>query len=157
MGPQHANIIIDAQGFPDENGDFIVKNLALAALNECGQIIATFVTNITLQRSFKDVRCLKTRRTARWLTRNYHKLHWNDPGMNYSDVESTLRVFDHKDTIVYVKGVTKSAWCERVFQKASIRNLDLNGCPSLKVLNKDNNYICASENVKMLINWMTNK
>lgn len=162
MRARSVNIIADAQGFLDEYHQFVFKEVAYIAFTNRGYVLTTFCTNVESPKPFKDLHCPKTRRSARWLTRFFHNKDWDDAGIPYGDMKTSLAVFDDVDTIVYVKGEEKISWFRDIFKKATIRDLHSYGCPSLKQLRRiyqdpEEETSAALNNVKIALRWIINK
>lgn len=153
MPSQRVSIVLDVQGFKDHTR-FIFKDVAYIAFTDA-HVIDTFAARIASPKPFKNVLCLKTRRSVLWVTRFHHGIHWDDPGIPYKEMVTLLRKnYDYPDTVIYVKGEEKKIWVHRIFKYAVIQDLGFYGCPSLKQLKKKKNMLnCAYENVKLLFNW----
>lgn len=155
---QRVNIVVDVQGFhDDECKRFIFKDVAFIAYTEDVGVIDRFSSKISSPKPFKDVKCAKTRKSAMWLTRFYHGIHWDDPGILYEDMVTTLRSFDTPDAVVYVKGEEKALWMRRIYKHAVIQDLGSFGCPAIHRLKKvinNNCFVRAYGNVKILLSWM---
>lgn len=112
----------------------------------------------------------KFQKHVNWLTYNRHGLDWNDIG----DLNSSSIFYENisefiwnevRDDIIYVKGMDKKKWLERIIDNQII-DLYEQGCPSLKKLKSifqsnhcklhSYNYLnCALENVYYLWYWYT--
>lgn len=163
MMVQSVNIVADAQGFRDEDNQFVFKDVAYIVFTNRGRILTTFCTNVHSPKPFRDIQCPKTRRTARWLAQFFHNKDWDDEGIPYEDMKTSLAVFDAVNTTVYVKGEEKILWFRDIFKKATIRDLHSYGCPSLKqlrVMYQDQQHETTSvalNNVKIVLSWIINK
>lgn len=153
MGSQggNSNIFVDLQGFTNEHGSFILKHIALTANNGAVNLDVLVASN----KPFNAIKCFKTRRTALWLTQNYHCIPWDAEGVPYRDMLTIIRTFDCSNTIVYVKGAEKKLWTQKIFKNASVVNIEDLDCPALHQLYANNNdeYVSATKNVKLLLSW----
>lgn len=89
---------MEFHGFKDNNNRFIVKELAVVGKYFQSQVI------------FQPPYCFnnlnsKMRRTARWLSRHYHNMRWDDSGAPYD--EQIIRDLCKPFKTLYTKGLEK--------------------------------------------------
>lgn len=85
--------VVEFHGFKNSRGGFIVKELA----------IISFSFNVCIL--FQSPKCDTGSRENTWLTRNYHKIHWDDGCIpfNFKLIRNLLKPF----YAVYTKGLEK--------------------------------------------------
>lgn len=90
--------IVEFQGFKDNSNRFIVKELAVVGEYFQTQIIFDPPYNFNSLNS-------KMQRTARWLSRHFHHIKWDDNGVPYDEqiIYSLCKPF----TVIYTKGLEK--------------------------------------------------
>lgn len=149
-------VFIDMQGFKSNSNEFIAKEVAVVFNND---EFINFI--IKPPYNFNNLSPQK-QKEAHWLTKNYHHLHWNAGSVSFSSVcrflKTNLRYFK-----VYVKGVEKRQWLEKMMQRNIFNTEDI-GCINLKQMNRKypNNFhcnfhkygggVCALRNVLLLKN-----
>ncbi len=91
--------VVEFQAFSDNNNRYIVKELAIVSDGFVAQIIFD---------SPYDISCLnqKMQRSARWLSRHYHKIRWTEGSVPYN--ENLIRIMCQPFTTIYTKGAEKA-------------------------------------------------
>ena len=90
---------MEFHGFKDNNNRFIVKELAVVGKNFQSQIV------FRSPYSFYNLNA-KMRRTARWLSRHFHRIKWDDDGVKYN--ERIIRDLCKPFRVIYTNGVEKA-------------------------------------------------
>ena len=145
--------IIEFQGFTDSEGNFIVKELAIIAVQK--KCCNTWL--------FKLPQRLLTKESS-WLRNNYHGLTEYSGDVDYSDLESILHNYTKQFKYLLTKGAQKASFLTSLLPKGiCVANLELYGCPSLKKLttnegcliemHMDGNLQCARKNCFKLADW----
>lgn len=156
------SVIVDLQGFKlHNNNTFICKEIAVVDIESCELRFETFRPPFP----WTDLD-EKSKKSARWLTKNHHNLEWCSGNIPYINFEVVIQGLLDTDEIekVYVKGEEKKRWLECISHKKII-NLEQFNCPSLKELHTPlqtefcNLHInnCAVRNVNTLRKWFKNK
>lgn len=125
------------QGFKSDSNEFIAKEVAVVFNNN--QHI-----NFILKPPF-DFKCLSIKRQteAKWLTKNYHHLNWNDGHVSYQSICKFLKD-NLMCSVIYIKGEEKRRWLEKILQK-TIFNIEDIGCINFKQMeNKYSDYLYCS-------------
>lgn len=91
--------VVEFQGFKDNNNRFIVKELAITGDSFQCHLLFKPPYNFEKLNS-------KMRRTARWLTRHYHCIRWEDGTLPYD--ENLIRTLCMPFNIIYTKGNEKA-------------------------------------------------
>lgn len=91
--------VVDFQAFSDNDNRFIVKEFALVGANFSTQIVFDAPYELSNLNS-------KMQRSARWLSRCYHKIKWGECGVPYN--EDLIRIMCQPFDIIYVKGLEKA-------------------------------------------------
>lgn len=152
------NIVLDAQGFLNEWNQFIFKEVAYIIFTNAGVITSLFHTKVGSPIPFRNVHCVKTRCTADWLLKHHHSLSWDEEGVPYKTMVSVLSSFDNDTTTIYLKGANKLQWFKRIFKKAVLKNLESEGCVSLRKLRECNPLSdIALQNVWALFKWIQDR
>lgn len=115
--------IVDLQGFRDNMNNFIVKELAFATRN----LKFSDIIKSTCELSELNA---PTRKTAEWLTQNYHGLAWTDGCIDIDELRETIKPILRTKT-VYVKGEEKQKWLRKLLNNDSdidIVNIEEIGC-----------------------------
>jgi hypothetical protein len=124
MVTKMTDLVLDFQGFKDNDNGFVIKELAVASFD--GSLLQHwFVQSPFPYKWLNEVK----RKECDWITDRYHGISWKD-----GDV--TLRQLCHrlapilKGANVFVKGVEKKRFVEERFSAKSVTDLDY--YPSLK-------------------------
>lgn len=90
--------VVEFQGFKDNYNRFIVKELV---------VIGTYFQSQIIFQSPYGFNNLneKMRRTARWLSRHFHNINWNDGGVPYN--EEIIKDLCKPFSIIYTNGLEK--------------------------------------------------
>ena len=91
--------VVEFQAFKDNNNKFILKELAIVGKSYRTQIIFKPPYSIN---ELND----KMQRTARWLSRHYHHIKWNDGDVEYD--ERILIYLCKPFKAIYTKGLEKA-------------------------------------------------
>lgn len=147
------NAVVDLQGFKGENNEFIVKEVAAL-------IHKYFNVHFIIKPPYRiNYLPSELQRQARWLTKNYHGIAWED---GWSTFEDAIKIVSNalQNKTVYVKGEEKKQWLEKFLQKKpfAIYNLDDLGYPTLQRLKNcyatprclSHSGHCALQNVYLL-------
>lgn len=108
--------IIEFQAFRDNKNKFIIKELVILDLN----------TNVPYSFVFKPPynvkQCnLKSGRTNKWLSRNYHCINWLEGDVEYSELNSIMGRFCKNFHIIYTTGNEKAAWISKYTTKPVVQ------------------------------------
>ncbi len=92
--------VVHFQAFSDNDNRFIVKELAIVGDN--------FLTQIVFDAPYDFFKLNpKMQRSARWLSRHYHKIKWTEgSGVPYN--EDLIRILCKPFSTIYTKGVEKA-------------------------------------------------
>jgi hypothetical protein len=91
--------VIQIHGFKSNDNEFILKEFAVVG--------KTYRTHVLFKSPYPyNTLNSKMQRTARWLTRHYHHLKWDDGDTVYSEelISSLCKPFD----VIYTKGTEKA-------------------------------------------------
>lgn len=148
------DIVLDFQGFKDNDNGFVIKELAIASFD--GSLLQHwFVQSPFPYKWLNDTR----RKECNWSTKHFH-------GITWSEGDLTLRQLSHrlapilKDANVYVKGWEKKKFVEERFPAKSVT--DLTYYPPLKCLEpstrcvlhaKITGSVCALDNVFKIVHY----
>lgn len=153
-------VIIDIQGFQDNNKKFILKEIGL--LNSNNEL-QHFIIKSPYSYHILDT---QTKYTNEWLRKNHHGFRWSDGKTDFCTVINFLKMFLSSTSKIFVKGYEKKVWLYKILNKHPDTIIDLNerNSTSLKILRNqhDQNYIfkhkclfnhngfCSLENVYLL-------
>lgn len=118
--------IIDFQGFKDESTNrFIVKEFCLLTEN------IKFLDFMKSPFAFELLN-ENSQKTAKWLTKNYHGIKWDDGYISVSKLRETISPI-LKNKIIYVKGEEKIQWLRDIMNDSEKRtlyivNMEIIGC-----------------------------
>ncbi|GBN68644.1 hypothetical protein AVEN_251374-1 [Araneus ventricosus] len=121
--------VLDFEGFQLSPGRFIVKELAVCAVNEdtfCGRWL------FKPPHSFKTLD-RKRQNTYTWITKFLHHIAWDDGELPYDTFRCVLTVIFETFSYIYVKGLEKKIFLEFLTGR-DLLNLDDFECPKLKDL-----------------------
>lgn len=162
-------LFLDIQGFGRFSDKFIVKELGVMYFqtNDGSNISMTRIlfeppcSWITLSKEHKNLNT--------YLSRYYHGIPWNTGETSYKDVEKIVKEVTRDTFYIYVKGLEKKLWIEKILNDNTKPVIDLEelGCPSLRILQHESEvvhwhgdihgdvpgYRCAFENVQRLRSW----
>ena len=103
--------IVDVQGFRDDNNGFIVKEFAIANLNQENDV-KWVIFEPPFDRSTLSSAC---KITNSWLTRNIHGLLWNSGHVDYNEHKKVINNSLESSVYVYVKGYEKKKMVQQFF------------------------------------------
>ena len=152
-------IVIDFQGFKDNNNEFIIKELAVRPLNR-----KFAIHKIVLPPFEYETLDYEKRKEVQWLYLFYHGLQWDSGSEPYDTMLYELKELCYFCKKIYVKGEEKAHFLRALLQREVIE-LGALGCPSVKELSseylcvfhrekKNNNYVCALDNAYKLKTWI---
>lgn len=155
------NVIVDIQGFKDNNNKFIVKE---AAVLSNGDRIQHFVFQPPY--NFGGLQPAK-QREAKWMENNHHKFSWKYGFTPYHKLNNLMWPL-LRNNYIYVKGLEKQTWMKEIFgDDLIIYNLEEDmECPKLAFLKYQypnvhrcivHEGVCALENVLVLGKYMQSK
>lgn len=90
--------VVEFHGFKDNTNRFIIKEFAIVGKHFQSQVI------FKPPYSFKNLN-EKMQRTAKWLSRHFHNIKWDEDGIPYD--EQVIRDLCNPFTILYTKGLEK--------------------------------------------------
>lgn len=70
------------------------------------------------------------RKSALWLTRNHHGLHWSQGEIDYNEISECVKPLLEQNLLIYVKGEQKIDWLKDICNNHNIncRNIEELGC-----------------------------
>lgn len=129
------NVILDVQGFKNEQNEFIPKEIAILWNRQI------FVQLIKPPYPFYFL-TKKERLQVAWIEKN-RGIFWNEGYIPYLNLKSTLHDF-LKDKCIFTKGSEKVLWIKDMVNNNNIHNLEDISCPSLvKLYEKYSNFFRA--------------
>lgn len=154
-------IILDVQGMKFRNNKFILKEIAILTKH------CAFHAFIKSPCSFHKLK-QNQKIQAKWLTKNYHGIDWNDGDMTLFELKKLVKPFI-SDRVIFVKGLEKCDWIKSILMDDSLQcnNLEDIGCDvnlnklsfitesrtcSKHAANKD--FQCALRNILLLQKWI---
>lgn len=155
------NAIVDFQGFKDDNNDFIVKELVVMCVEtgHYNQWLFKPPTNFTPSSD-------KILATNHYLAKYHHGLLWDSGTIDYFKLPSVLRLSTWFYNSIYAMGLEKSKYLSPLIRRY-IRNLEYEGCPSVKKLPQvpdvdcslyqHSKFACAVQNASRLQQWAKKK
>lgn len=148
------NVIVDVQGFKNEENKFIVKEIAILS--------KTCSTNLLIKPPYPFYNLTtKERLQVSWIERNLGIL-WNEGFIPFNMLK--LNVMDFfRNKHVYTKGVEKVKWLKKLLDNNNVYNLEDLNCPKFETLYNlypeniqtciYHKKICALKNVLCLYKW----
>lgn len=133
-------LIVDVQGFKDQNNNFIVKELSFANHDYTQSFL------IKPPYLFKYLKS-EEKKQVKWLERN-RGIYWNE---GYIDYREFLRIIvpylENKKIIV--KGLEKTKWVKELCASCDVYDIDVENCPNFSVLyekycNKKTSFNCVN-------------
>lgn len=147
-------LILDFQGFKDNNNQFVIKELALVSMD--GRCMQHWLVRSPFQFNNLDP---KYKRQSNWNTANYHGISWDHGDITIQDLHRHLApMLD--GSVVYVKGLEKCKYIQEFFGSCYV--FDLEDYPSLRKLedagiycfyHKNANFCCSLNNVLRLFKY----
>ena len=135
--------VVEFHGFKDNENRFVIKELAVVSdLFQWQLVFAPPYSKCRLNS--------KMQRTARWLTRHFHRIDWDDGVIPYN--EHLIRTLCKTFPVIYTKGLEKATFLKQFHP--DVREIDCttscndNGCDIGCVLpqHSDVNSKCALRN-----------
>lgn len=154
------SVIVDIQGFKDNNNKFIVKEAAVLSSENR-------VQHFIFQPPYKfQGLVLSKQKLAKWMQIYHHRFPWNFGFIPYYMLENCIAPL-LKNKHIYVKGCEKKNWIRDIFgSDLSVYNMeDDMKCPKLAFLKYRypnvhrcliHEGVCALENVLMLEKFLQN-
>lgn len=158
-------VVLDIQCFKDNVNNFIVKEVACLDI-DTGTLLFHHIVKPPYER--KLLLPEKVRECS-WLTNNFHGLDWHDGDILYTDALDAIKRVLRNSLTVYVKCDQKMKFINSLISEyCDVVNLEVRGCPSLKLLNilyksdtlrcnnhKYTDHTCSLSNVVNLRKWYT--
>lgn len=162
-------LILDIQGFGRFSDKFMLKELAAISIHTSAESMLS-LTRILFKSPCSWVTLSsESKNLNTWLTQNYHGIPWSAGETSYKDMEKTVKKVVKDACYVYVKGLEKKQWLEKIINDDSTPVIDLEelGCPNHRILRYESKvvhwhgdchgdvagYRCAFENVQRLKSW----
>src|SRR5436190_1919134 len=98
---------MEFQSFKDNNGKFIVKELAILDLTS--HVLYHFLFKPPC--SFNSLNS-KARRTNRWITNYFSRINWSEGFVSYNKLDSIMYRFCSKFKTIYTNGEEKRSWIQ---------------------------------------------
>lgn len=157
-------LIVDIQGFQYGKNNFLCKEIAfLNTENE--HFSHRFVKMPTILSHYNHI----TRLHMNYVTKNVHGIAWeNDDNLEYEQISEYLINCIGSENTIFVKGLEKKVWLEKLLPKITVTDLTDEDCPSFEKLKSflksnhckahlcDNALNCTLENVYYLWYWNSN-
>lgn len=146
-------IVLEMQGFRDNMGKFIVKEVGLIAVRGMYQEVITFLPPFH-KKTLKHT----TQKTNSWLTKYFHKIQWEQGQHAYDELEAILKNRTARYGQVLTKGSENAKFLTDLLNR-EVQDLDKILLSSLARL-KDIDYICfhdgecALKNAIKIRNWL---
>src|SRR5437868_8799489 len=121
-------VIVDVECFYGKDGELVIKELAI--VNPVTNQTQSYIFNSpyeweTIPEKFKG--------TNRWLTRNFHRMQWEEGHIPYAKLPQIL-IWDTMGCNIYAKGLEKVKMLATIVGR-EVLNLEKYGCPKLKDIN----------------------
>lgn len=154
-------MLLDVQGFKDNNNRFIVKEIYVETKNL--QFHDIIKSPAIIEKSLDK----KHRRESNWLTKNYHGISWRDGYITINELRRTLYPIFNDNMHIYVKGEEKIVWIKEIMENERLicKNVEIDfdvlpeerdkcwPCVKHKYVTNTIKTHCALENVKLLKKW----
>lgn len=144
--------VVEFEAFQCENGQFIVKELAITDVEHCTSRV------VILKPPFERSRLsTKYKRVAEWLVNYYHGISWNEGTVDYKQLQSILHDVSKTYSTIYTKGLEKTRFLSD-FHKKVIDLNDMNVSKYDNTLNDDTLHRCEvkKHNYSVLSNFIYN-
>lgn len=122
--------IADIQFFRGNDKELILKSFSYAKLAS-DYMIENFVFKPPF--AFNDLNIYR-RNQATNVTKNIHRLHWNDGFIDYSEIKNIICSHLNNATEVIVKGAEKKKYLDSILERGVCYNIEQLECPNLKSL-----------------------
>lgn len=121
-------VVIDFQGFQLQPHSFVVKELAFYDVDMCYHARWSFKPPHPWEHLSR-----RRQKTYDWVTRNCHGMSWESGELPYSDLRYILLSIFITYSTIYVKGIEKVKFLEKL---SGLRIIDLNDveCPKVDAL-----------------------
>ena len=157
-------LIIDIQGFNDNNDNFVPKEIAIVSLDE-EKSVGHWV--IAPDYPFYHLEYNARARNI-WLTNNHHNLYWRDGSVKIDYVVQELRKITKNVDFIYVRGSCKSKYLQEILEKniidleTDIYNPSFEKMPVIEEKcylhcsrkNNKRKYSCALKNALIIRQWI---
>lgn len=145
-------IVVEFQGFKDNNNSYVVKELALGALSPYWTRRYLFKPPYEFDELDRKVQI-----SNNWCSRNLHGLRWEEGDLDYSSLESLLKSETELYGLIVTKGAEKKRFLESLLGK-NVIDMDVILPLRLSRLSDPKtkcNHIglCAVKNVEKLLDW----
>lgn len=153
-------VFLDIQCFKKNFNELVIKELSAVTFDKHGEVKndqkifnVLFKPPCTWCELAKPYQVMNS-----WLTRNLHGIPWDAGTTAYDKLEEKLEEILINKTCIYVKGVEKKEWLERMIEHSiPIENLNDLNCPSIRKLTGPTNNLCKFQylhkNVQGSYNW----
>jgi hypothetical protein len=154
-------VSIDIQGFLGNNKQFILKEIGVVFSNT-NINISKLNCHFIIHSPYDFTKLNKhLRKTAAWMTKNHHKICWND-GLNYyREAQRHIRKITSGKQII-CKGYEKQMFLKRFLKTYDITDIHELGSPKLKEMNGNQfpfcllhcmEGVCALNNAHKILNY----
>lgn len=149
-------LIIEFQGFKDNNNRFIIKELAIGDLND-----ETHTRSYHFRPPF-NLELLHDHKSVKWLEKHFHGLEWGSGCVDYDELKDILHYEVRGFHRVLTKGLEKAEFLKTLLPDMKIIDLtDYLYCrlmllPSIpwQCPIRDSHNVCAFQNVLKLKKWL---
>ena len=107
--------VVEFHGFKDNNNKFILKEFCIVGRSYRTQIVFRPPYSFNFLNS-------KMKRTARWLTRHFHHIKWDDGEIEYSEelIRSLCKPFE----VIHTKGLEKAQFLREFHHNVKEINIE---------------------------------
>lgn len=158
------DLVIDIQGFRDDRGQFIPKEVAVLPINFNKNFVAHFI--ITPPCPFQELS--KPWRTQNnYLTKHHHRIEWFEGNVLGKQLHSDLREIVKNADRIYARGVDKIKFLENISAREIINLEEWADCPSFTNLPASTEHcylhvfrdgsVCALNYAYRLKTWLETK
>lgn len=155
-------LIVDMQGFVDNNDRFLPKEVAVVSLDDRESIAHWVVLpSIPIQHLSAEAKA-----KYRWLSSHHHGITWGAGSIEYFRVVLELQKMADQANLIYVRGCEKAEFLKKYIQ-TKIIDLELNkgNMPFTKMpkvrkscyfhrMQRNSNLSCALTNALKIKQWM---
>lgn len=146
--------VVDIQYFRGNSKNLILKSFAYAKLFDSA--IEHFV--FKPPHNFEDLNLVR-KYEARHVTKNYHKLQWDDGFIDYSYIPLVLRSVLRQADEVLVKGSEKVQYLNYILRRNVCFNVEDLDCPKLSTLKMCHGFFdttpVSTQNVRAIMHWVS--
>ena len=123
-----AQYIVDFQAFKDDCNNFILKEISIVSVH------SHIFTHCIIRSPFHiEELSSKKRSEVKWLTRNYHGIHWHEGYVNPDDAIQLLLETTKDASLILSKGCERAKFLNELTKKP-VLDLDEIQCPPAKHL-----------------------